>query len=275
MIRINIAYWSRTATAFHDLLTIKAGESLNDIVNRVVVAYGAVLGNHGEHAVIRLTTSKQAATDLKNKLDELFKDLSRSEPLTDQEVDSIHRAVTTYRGILEAELETIDAYYVKQKGIYSTPYLIDAAEQVLPLELVVLLPKEAREDLQSSGRCLAFELPTAAGFHVARATETVIRLYMAAMKCPDPKESQRNWGQYIDLLTKAHADEKIVHHIKQIKDLHRNPLIHPEVTLSMAEALVLWTLCTGLIFSMMETCKDALAKVIAQVTGSSAEATKS
>ena len=37
------------------------------------------------------------------------------------------------------------------------------------------LPDKAIEETRLAGRCLAFSLATAAGFHIARATESVVR----------------------------------------------------------------------------------------------------
>jgi len=99
-----------------------------------------------------------------------------------------------------------------------------------------------------AGRCIAFELPTAAGFHVARATETIILKLMDAAGMP-PLAS-RNWGAYVNVLKKSSVDAKITEHIDQVRELHRNPLIHPEESLDMSEALVLWTVCIGLIGAM-------------------------
>ncbi len=98
---------------------------------------------------------------------------------------------------------------------------------------------------------MAFDLPTAAGFHIARATESVITKAMGAFGCPQPKESQRNWGVYIKALEDAGASATLVHHLRQLKDLHRNPLIHPEVTLTQLEAQQLWSMCTSAMIAMI------------------------
>ena len=37
----------------------------------------------------------------------------------------------------------------------------------------------------------------------------------------------------------------IAHHFDQLRSLHRNPLVHPEVTLDMTEAQSLWAMCTS------------------------------
>ncbi len=47
------------------------------------------------------------------------------------------------------------------------------------------------------------------------------------------------------------GDDKISHHFDQLRSLHRNPMIHPEVTLAMTEAQSFWAMCTSLIMSMV------------------------
>ena len=49
----------------------------------------------------------------------------------------------------------------------------------------------------------------------------------------------RNWSAYIKTLRECGADEKVVLILDQIKDLHRNPIIHPEQRLTNDEALSL------------------------------------
>ena len=49
----------------------------------------------------------------------------------------------------------------------------------------------------------------------------------------------RNWGIYIKALRNCGADQKVVVILEQIKDLHRNPVIHPEEKLTNEEALSL------------------------------------
>ena len=54
-------------------------------------------------------------------------------------------------------------------------------------------------DVRSAGKCIAFELGTAAGFHLLRALETVVLVYRKHVMPgnPDPNPNNRNLGQYI------------------------------------------------------------------------------
>ena len=81
-----------------------------------------------------------------------------------------------------------------------------------------------------------------------RATESVIRLYYREVIGSEPTD--RNWGAYIrDLRTKG-VDAKIVDPIDHLRDLHRNPLMHPEVVLTEDEAFTLVGMAQGIIVAM-------------------------
>jgi hypothetical protein len=156
----------------------------------------------------------------------------------------LRKSIETLETIMSSELALAPTYSVPNRGVFSTDSLLDSADDVFE-DARDKVSEEARADTRQAGRCLAFDLPTAAGFHIARATESVIKQTMNAFGCPPPKESQRNWGFYIKALEERGLKKEIVHHLSQLKDLHRNPLIHPEVTLTPSEAQQLWSLCTS------------------------------
>jgi hypothetical protein len=81
---------------------------------------------------------------------------------------------------------------------------------------------------------------------------------MAVYGCPELKESQRNWGRYITLLRERFAPEKVLHHLEQMKDLHRNPLIHPDTTLTSVQAMGLWAIAGSVIQAMVSDMESKL-----------------
>lgn len=102
-------------------------------------------------------------------------------------------------------------------------------------------------------RCLAFDLPTASGFHIARAVESVLLGYLEEL-CPDAvtalNPSQRNLGSYIELAKGNNGEEKICAVLDQFRKLDRNPLIHPDAVLTMGQALVLFGTSQSIILSL-------------------------
>ncbi len=156
----------------------------------------------------------------------------------------------TFDGALQLELGRAPIFYVTPKGVYSTQRLILDAASVYE-GFRDRLPAQAIADTDQAGRCLAFSLPTAMGFHIARATEATIKRYMEVFSCDPVKESQRNWGKYISALRGKGASEKVLQCLEQIQRLHRNPLIHPEETLTLPEAAFLWAICTSAVMGMV------------------------
>src|SRR5690606_18328994 len=89
------------------------------------------------------------------------------------------------------------------------------------------------EDIKAAGRCLAFELYTAVGFHLMRAIEDTMRAYYKFLTGESKELSNRNWANYIRKIQEAGGDEKVLGVLDQIRDMHRNPISHPEVYLDI------------------------------------------
>ena len=163
----------------------------------------------------------------------------------------ISKSLEALENVMSVELVRAPIYSVPLRGVFNTESLLDSADDVFG-DIKDKVPEDAKADTRQAGRSLAFDLSTAAGFHIARALETVLVITMNAFGCSTPKESQRNWGFYIRELDAHGLKKEAIHHLTQLKDLHRNPLIHPEITLTPTEAQQLWALCTTLIMVLIE-----------------------
>lgn len=265
MKRMNVAYWCRVTRFLRDAREIQTYTPFPEAYQRLFPIAGIIYTNHIDAtSLVKLRISGPSAFALGAIVHEAIKEPTRGDPLTVDEVAKLRKAISDYEQVLDAELQAIDAYYVMQQGAYSTETLLENAETAiaLPPAALPLLTEEMKADVREAGRCLVFGLATACGFHIARATETAIRSLMEAAGCPPPKDSQRNWGHYIKSLTDNNVDQKITHHLAQIKDLHRNPLIHPEQTLTTAEALALWSVCTSLMCTMLVDAQKRVAATV-------------
>lgn len=136
-----------------------------------------------------------------------------------------------------AELATLPAYFVNQKGGYDTLALLHQAFRLFPEGMDAKAP-EAMFDVAQAARALAFSMPTSSGFHAFRATEAVLRRYYSEVTGGKAPPKIRNIAVYIAAMRKAKCgDEKILSVLSQMSSLHRNPLIHPEVVLTQDEAV--------------------------------------
>lgn len=204
-----------------------------------------------------LKTSRNPATELYSAIRVVIPDDLSQLKMNDEDgnsltlahnANSIARAANEFETVLKAELNGWDAFFVSQKGAYSTTDLINRAESLLPSESArAMLSPVALEDIRQAGRCLAFNLGTAASFHIARCAETFIWKYYELIVGHLPSIKVRNWGTYIRNLTAAgNADSKVIGWMTQIKDQYRNPVLHPEEIISPDDALEFINACTSL-----------------------------
>jgi hypothetical protein len=89
--------------------------------------------------------------------------------------------LTEFETILSAELQKHLIYLVSQVSGFSMPLLVSSAEVNLPEDALAVISDVTKKDFREAGRSIAFELPTAAGFHAMRAAEGTLREYYKLM----------------------------------------------------------------------------------------------
>lgn len=138
----------------------------------------------------------------------------------------------------------------------------------LPEASLGVISDNAKKDFREAGKCLAFELPTAAGFHAMRATESVLREYYGLVTGKDPAKT--DWGTCIQELKNAGANKKVLQVLDQIRDLHRNPLSHPQDFLSLREALGLFDIAKSAIGAIADEIDTIRKKAVHNALAASA-----
>jgi hypothetical protein len=248
MKRINVQYFYRLATNLRPLKGIAAGADLAVIYSELYDAEQELeffLWNR----VMPPETSFPTGHKLYELLGELTDNFMREDNLSIEEASAIQNTLSEFETVLAAEFARKDAFYVSKKGIYSTSELIEHAENLFEPEIQERIP-EAMPDIQQAGRCLAFELPTAAAFHLFRAIEAVSKQYVAVFRGTQPTgKSELGLGNHVRILRGTDADERAVDTIDQIRRLHRNPVMHPEQSLTMNEVLALLGVAASAILS--------------------------
>lgn len=184
--------------------------------------------------------------------DDIFAKLSKANSQGENEdlvmfsdVLEVREAAKEFETVLRAECQMMDTYFVSKKGAYSTKDLVENAHHQVPEPTRSKLPEQTRTDFDQAGKCLAFDVPTAAAFHLLRGTEAVIRQYYE-LKVPGDKKAapkMRNWGAYIRLLENHGAEKKVVSLLKHMKDVYRNPVLHPEENYTDENIQVLFGVC--------------------------------
>lgn len=197
--------------------------------------------------------------------DSLEEAIAKLPPNSDEEqplgypVLTVKQSAEKFETVLSAELPNSDTYWISPKGTHKTSMLLQSAHLELPASVIAQMP-DVKTDFDEAGRCLLFDNSTAAGFHLLRATETVLRKYYETVTGVQPKLKYRNWGAYIKVLQQSKADSKITNHLDHMRNNYRNPVLHPEVNLSSDEAQVLFGVCVSAIFLMVNEVKALTAK---------------
>lgn len=169
----------------------------------------------------------------------------------------------TFETVFLEELATLDIYVVAQKGAYSIKDLIECAEIMLPSAVLDALPDNAKKDWNEAGRCIAFETPTAAAFHLFRAVESVLDQYHLACVGREPTEKE-SWGACLNNIKGTkNAEQKVVDLLEVVKDNYRNPVAHPEIFVTKDEVLGLIGIAQSAISAMVEDIKTVKAKASA------------
>lgn len=223
MKKINIIDFYQMGNWLGYLRLINAGKPTADTTKYLYNAqlWLEVICKHPQN-IIELKLTKPAAWDLLNIVTKLLSKLVILEigsELQPDEVHNLNAALTRFEFILVEETRELATFYVSTKSIFSTSMLISDAEKVFQENELKRIPKNAIDDIKRAGRCIAFELPTASGFHALRALEAVTLEYLEKLNII-PK--QRDLGTYINLLESNGADKNATSVIDQLGRVNTN-----------------------------------------------------
>ena len=254
MIRISLPYIYGLSEALDPVLKLRPGSKLSDVFYELYNAQNAVetLMRSSVFA-LTLKSSRTSATALIEALKAVIGDPDRT---FDREIEtyktySITSAASQFKIALMAELGVLPAYFVTQKEGFDTLSLLDDGYKFFPADLTAKVP-EAFFDMTEAGKSLAYELPTAAGFHIFRVMESVLRRYYTHVTGGLPMPKVRSISVYVRAIRSAKVgDEKILGSLEMIAKFHRNPLVHPEAALTLDEAIATLGIARSVVTAML------------------------
>jgi hypothetical protein len=162
-----------------------------------------------------------------------------NEPLSQERAIIIKSVFEMFEPTLSSEFAKLHTYYIPSVGIFPTDALVNQPEKMFS-ESANLIPDETLIEIKEVGKCLAFSLPTAAGFHLMRSVESMLRHYYEVLSKGASRPARGATGIYFDAILQLPGVDRELHAaLKQIKTLYRDPIAHPEVVLTGPEAISL------------------------------------
>lgn len=189
----------------------------------------------------------QVTSRILGNLQEIRDDLSTVDDgslLSSEQASLLSNEIKDLRRTLEAELGGFSAYVVSPKRI-NIDSLVDSISDIFQPGVYAKLPDLAQFDFSEAGKCIAFERPTAAAFHILRATECVLRSFYRNLIKRDRCKSEM-WGPIVNDLRKKRKAQKyevLINHLDNIRRSFRNPTQHPEKIYDIHEVQDLFNLC--------------------------------
>jgi hypothetical protein len=204
-----------------------------------------------------LKVSREKADELYAWVDSLIGDnADQSRTIDDTDVWVLKYRRDAFKTVFLAELSTLPSFLVTGKEGYDLALLIDEGTKLFPPTLAVKVP-EAIRDAREVGKAIAFELSTAAGFHIFRVVEAVLKRYWDHASSGKKRPKPETIGTFASALEDNNAgDPKIWESLKQLAKLHRNPLIHPEVILDVGEEIEILGISRSVIGAMLKVMPD-------------------
>jgi hypothetical protein len=264
---VNVFSFYKLGRLLQDARSVKLSSA--DVKELLIVAHaGACLTDFLRSDEAGLRRSRESAKKVLDELEKLETKLRHERTIEDHEILGLWGAVEDFGVILESESgHDLRIFSVTPKGIYDRTKLVDHAEAILGQDILDRLPQEIQTDMNLAGRCFAFELWTATGFHAMRAVEAITRRYhQVVVKNPAPDVV--TLGGFITELEKELQKEEgtkvsdsplglIVATLRRVNKIYRIPVMHPNMTLTEDTAKRVFELAANVIPTI---CDDLLIR---------------
>ncbi len=229
-------YWM--AGTVYPLESLPAGMPLHMAAQKFAVARLGLEAFPSEAARLFPRTFEKAQ-ELRGFINQTFFErqppMVTGQALTQYEADQFKALVTSLAISLKDESGHAYVLGVENQRCLSSYTLVERIEDCFSSNSWEVLDKAAQREFEESGKCLALERYTGAGFHALRGVECVIRQYIVKLTGALPRK--RDWGSYLQTLKDNSADANLLAVLDNIRTLDRNPLMHPEDWLDIDEAI--------------------------------------
>lgn len=188
-----------------------------------------------------------------SELLELRQNLSKSEDKTikKEEASMLTDAVTKLEVILYAEAKIKKVFFTEDRR-YNLQFLLDQPSHLFAENVFANMPDLSKSDLAEGCKCIVFGLPTAAAFHILRATEGILKQYYYH-HIRKNREKMPMWKNMVSGLRAKQRNKPpltLLDSLDLIRASYRNPTNHPEAVYSLEECQDLFGLCIDVVNKM-------------------------
>lgn len=155
--------------------------------------------------------------------------------LTEDEADKLRKRAEILRETLLAEASGTINYAASDKR-YTIQKLTENFSTLMANGVFSRLPDIAQVDMREAGRCIAYELPTSAAFHLMRGTEAVLRHYYCCKVKRGRIKQPFMWGPMVTHLKEKKVPAGLLDALDSIRRNYRNPTQHPDKVYDLDEA---------------------------------------
>ena len=190
--------------------------------------------------------------------DDTDEDADSEHLLSFEEANNLRQIMSDVRKTLDAETSGNVAYIVTDKRI-DVNKLLSNIPALMSDGVFDSLPIIAQYDFNDAGKCIAFEIPTAAAFYLLRGTEAVLREYYCHI-IKRKRVKQLLWGPMIIHLRARKSpplpSKTLLNHLDNIRHSFRNPTQHPDKIYDIQEVQDLFSLCIDVVNRMMKKINE-------------------
>lgn len=155
--------------------------------------------------------------------------------LTLEEAERLWKRAEILRETLLAEASGKINYAASDKR-YTIQKLTEDFSTLMATGVFSELPEIAQVDMRAAGKCIAYELPTSAAFHLMRGTEAVLRHYYCCKVKRNRIKQPLMWGPMVTHLKEKKVPAGLLDALDSIRRNYRNPTQHPDKVYDLDEA---------------------------------------
>ncbi len=185
---------------------------------------------------------------VKKILEELGDKVDGTKNIGEELSERLQFAVSHVFQTVQVEGKNQQLYQITEKR-YSSEKLLEKVDSLFAQNVFSTLPEISKFDIKEACSCILFERCTAAGFHLMRASEAVVKDLYERLSSSTSIPGNGTWGAYETALMALSTppNTELMEQLRHIRRNFRNPTQHPEKKYDLDEVQDLLNLCIDLI----------------------------